>query len=133
MYKNISHVESKIIGSQIKFSITLNFCFDSDYKQCVPIAFSKLDSFISLRGSGAPTLNKISFDGFYVDVPPFPNNNLAINEAKEFLTELDDFLTSVVDAHNKLVCERKNQEEKRKTEQEKIEKKAKELNDFFNN
>lgn len=133
MYKNILHVEPTICGSQIKLSITLNFCFDADYEECFNGAFSKLESFVSLRGSGAPTLNKISISGFYVDAPAFPNNEYARNEAKEFLIELDNFLTIVVDLHEKLLSRRKLEDEQKKAEQERKNKEEKKLSDFFNN
>ena len=134
MYKNLQKIQvTQLDNGTIYLSISLNRIIDREWKSCYQTAIQRNGSYVSLRTSGAPTINKVSFSGIFISTNPFPNNEITKNEAKIFLKELDE-VVGIADCLFDSLQKQKEEKIKRDEEEKrKKEKEQKDLEDFFNN
>ena len=134
MYKNLQNVQvSQLNNGMIYLNISLNRIIDSEWEDCYWSAIKQKGSYTSLRSSGAPTIDRVSFSGVFISTRPFPNNDFTKREAKDFLIELDT-VVGMADSLFELLQKQKEEKRKRvEEEKQQKEKEKKDLEDYFNN
>ncbi len=130
-YKNITRVTAQRDGLHIRLLIELDVCTDDEFVASYRKALSYGNGYTSMRGSGAPTVDNIEFDGKYVTTKSFPEYGK--DDAKEFLNEFDSYLSIAKKIYESLQTRKKQDMDQQIKEAEAQKKKLADLNDFFNN
>lgn len=130
-YKNIT-VEA--CGEyRIRLVIELKHDTDREWQSCYQEAIVEKGTYTSMRSSGAPTIDNISFSFGSAITREFANNEQTKNEVKEFLNEFNGVLL-IANRKYENLQKQKEIELKRKKEADKKQKEEiRKLNDFFNN
>lgn len=134
MYKNLSKVYIyEPINNYLSLGISINQVVDSDWKKCYEEALAKRGSIVTWRSSGAPTLNKVTFEGSTILTQTFPNNDLVMNDVKAFLKELDDVVGIANELYDDLLLKKEKAAKLKEAEQNRKKEELKKLEDFLNN
>ena len=134
MYKNLSKVHVyEPINNYLSLGISINQVVDSDWKKCYEEALAKRDSIVTWRSTGAPTLNKVTFEGSTILTQTFPNNDLVMNDVKAFLKELDDVVGIANELYDDLLLKKEKAAKLKEEEQNRKKEELKKLEDFLNN
>lgn len=134
MYNNLKRIQvTQLDNGSIYLTISLDRAVDSEWERCYQSALFKKGTITSLRSSGAPTVNKVSFSGFFITTRPFPNNEFTKSDAKDFLNELDEIVGITDSLYDSL--QKEKEEKRKKEEEEKVlkEQEKQDLESFFNN
>lgn len=86
-------------------------------------------AFTSIRGSGAPTINKIEFVDDYAISDPFSRH--AISDISDFMKEFEFFVDLANQTFENLEIQNKKKEERLEEEKSKEEAELEELNDIL--
>lgn len=132
--KNYSNVEVlSINGSDsVALRIEIKIMACRDWNECYQKALIDMGGYTSWRSSGAPTIDKVTFNGHYAQTMPFPNNQHALNDAKVFLSEFNNVLGLAYKNWYSLIEQKENELKQKQKEQEEKDKEIERLNKFFN-
>ena len=130
-------MDIEIIGKQFKecnnnmycLEITLSDYPDPIWEQSFKEAL-RTEPFISMRSSGAPIVNMLSFQGNTIITPPFAE--YAKTDLPEFLNELRNFIKIANKIYNAKVERIRQQEKQEAQEKQDKAKKLDELNNWLN-
>ncbi|MCR5693259.1 MAG: hypothetical protein K6G74_04795 [Bacilli bacterium] len=132
-YKNLETIKTLDCDNKIALRIKLKQIANFEFENCYQDAIVKLGSHVSLRASGAPTVDNVVFEGQYAITRPFPNNKLALGDAKDFLNEFDSVIGFTYKLYEELQHQKAKEEEIKKQKAEERKKEIDKLDDFFNN
>ena len=133
-YQNLGEIQTLKFENknQIALKIELKQTADCAFQKCYQKAIAFLGVHTSCRGSGAPVVDHVSFEGEYAITTRFPNSQVTLNDAKEFLEEFDKIVGIAYGLYdeqkNRLAREKELEQQKSDERQKEIE----ELNEFFN-
>lgn len=118
---------------KIRLIIELKHDTDREWQSCYQDAIAEKGTYISMRSSGAPTIDNVSFSFGSAITREFANNECTKNEAKEFLNEFNGVLLIANRKYENLQRQKEIEAKRKKEADKKQKEEIKKLNDFFNN
>ena len=131
-YNNIGKIETLDYGNQIALKIELRQVADFEFQGCYQKAIVSLGQHTTMRGSGAPVIDRVSFEGRFAITTGFSNNQFVLNDAKQFLKEFDSVIGLTYKLYDELLERKAKARELEQKKADERKQKINDLNKFFN-